>query len=153
MKVSGNGITENVGDISKSDHTEVLLSEMNSRRPLFPDELGVKSLIVLEPDVVPNCIAAPLAVPAYVASPRPRYSPLAPPKIAEPEKRVPLAERFLVTSAPPTTWSAEAGDVVRIPTSLLVADAYDAKVGVTGDNIKTSDGANVISIVISDHIL
>ena len=29
------------------------------------------------------------------------------------------------------------------------ADEYDVKVGVTGDNIKTSEGANVISIVIS----
>ena len=35
--------------------------------------------------------------------------------------------------------------------SLLVADAYDVKVGVVGDNINTSEGANVISIVISVH--
>jgi hypothetical protein len=28
---------------------------------------------------------------------------------------------------------------------------YDVKVGVTGDNIKTSDGANVISMVISPY--
>jgi len=43
--------------------------------------------------------------------------------------------------------------VVAIPTSLFVADAYDVKAGVTGDNIKTSDGANVISIVISPYKL
>ena len=42
---------------------------------------------------------------------------------------------------------------VAILTSLLVADAYVVNVGVVGDNINTSDGANVISIVISDHIL
>jgi hypothetical protein len=41
--------------------------------------------------------------------------------------------------------------VVAIPISLLVADAYDVKVPTAGDNIKTSDGANVISMVISPY--
>jgi hypothetical protein len=44
---------------------------------------------------------------------------------------------------------AVASAVVAIPVSLLVADAYDVNVGVVGDNIKTSEGANVISIVMS----
>ena len=36
-------------------------------------------------------------------------------------------------------------------TSLLVADAYEIKVGVVGDNINTSEGAKFISIVISPY--
>ena len=41
--------------------------------------------------------------------------------------------------------------VVANPVSLLVADAYVVNVGVTGDNIKTSDAASVISMVISPY--
>ena len=39
--------------------------------------------------------------------------------------------------------------VVAILSSLLVADAYVAKVGVTGDNINTSEGAKLIFMTIS----
>jgi hypothetical protein len=41
--------------------------------------------------------------------------------------------------------------VVAIPVSLLVADAYVVNVGVVGDNINTSEGANVISMVMSPY--
>ena len=41
---------------------------------------------------------------------------------------------------------------VDILISVLATDVYDVK-GVVGDNIKTSDGANVISIVISPYKL
>ncbi len=41
--------------------------------------------------------------------------------------------------------------MVAIPVSLLVIDAYDINVGVVGDNINTSEGANVISMVISPY--
>ncbi len=41
--------------------------------------------------------------------------------------------------------------VVANPTSLFVADAYVAKIGVVGNNINTYEGANVISIVISPY--
>ncbi len=43
--------------------------------------------------------------------------------------------------------------MLAIPVSLFVTDAYVAKVGVAGDNIKTSLGANVISMVISPYKL
>ncbi len=41
--------------------------------------------------------------------------------------------------------------MVVIPTSLLVTAEYVAKAGVEGDNVNTSGGAKVISIVISPY--